>query len=156
MIGRVGLAAAVVWVLVAGVASLARASDPLGEIIASAKTAPLAVVGEAIRQETRWENGGIWTYTEFAVRRSVGQAVPPTILVRERGGEIDGIGQRVTHVNRIDPTRPHLLLLWRDPETGEWSPGIGGILPLALTTSGETVEGVELEAVLGALAGVIR
>jgi hypothetical protein len=156
MIGRVGLGAVLVWSVVAGVASSARAGDPLGEIVANASTAPLAVVGEAIRQESRWENGGIWTYTEFAVRRSVGEAVPSMILVRERGGEVDGIGQRVTHARRLDATRPHLLLLWRDPETGAWLPGIGGILPLAITPSGETVEGVDLESVLGALAGVIR
>ena len=150
-----GLRAAAVAVFV-GFPAFAPAADVLQTILSRASNAPLAAVGHVVRQESRWENGGIWTYSEVSVRRSMGASVPSTILVRERGGVVGGIGQQVSHSRLIDPSRPHLLLLWRDPETGLWTPGIGGVLPLVLAGGEETLGGLSLDAVLGALRGVVQ
>jgi hypothetical protein len=150
-----GFRAAAVAIFV-GFPSLAPAADLLQAILERASNAPLAAVGDAVRQESRWENGGIWTYSEVTVRRSVGADVPSTILVRERGGVVGRIGQQVSHSRLIDASRPHLLLLWRDPETGLWTPGIGGVLPISLAGGQEMLGGLSLDAVLGALRGVIQ
>ena len=150
-----GFRAAAVAIFV-GFPSFASAADLLQAILARASNAPLAAVGDVVRQESRWENGGIWTYSEVTVRESVGAAVPSTILVRERGGVVGGIGQQVSHSRLIDAARPHLLLLWRDPETGLWTPGTGGVLPLALANGQETLAGLSLDALLGALRGVVQ
>ena len=152
-----GFRAAVLVLVVVGLSATAQARDVLGEIVARAATSPLAVVGEPLRQESRWEEGGIWTYTEIAVRRSLGESVPATLLVRERGGVVGSVGQRVTHSTHIDPARPHLLLLWRDPETGSWQPGVGGALPLTRDATGEErIDGLPIESVLHALQAVVR
>jgi hypothetical protein len=157
MIGWRGwrLRAAAVAIFV-GLPSFAPAADLLQAILARAANAPLAAVGDVVSQESRWENGGIWTYSEVSVRRSLGASVPSTILVRERGGVVGRIGQQVSHSRLIDPSRPHLLLLWRDPETGLWTPGIGGVLPVVLVGGEEWVGELSLDAVLGALQAVVQ
>jgi hypothetical protein len=145
----------VVWLIVGG-APTARALEPLEAIVARAEGAPLAIVGDPVRQESRWEDGAIWTYTELAVRRSLGAPVSSPVVVRERGGVVGGIGQRVTHSRRVDVTRPHLLLLWRDPETGAWQPGVGGVLAVERRASeADLVGGVPLDTVWRALEGVV-
>ena len=154
---RWGFRAGMVWAAVVAVTASAEAGDVLSALVARATDAPVAVVGEPIRQESRWENGGIWTYTELGVRRAIGEAVPPTILVRQRGGVVGKIGQQVSHLRLIAPDRAHLLVLWRDPESGLLTPGPGGVLPLLRSEGGsDLVEGLALETVWSALAGVIR
>lgn len=134
----------------------AQGGEPAAELIATRGAgAPLVVVGEPLAQESRWENGGIWTYTEVAVRRTIGDDGPQSVVVRQRGGTVGGIGQRVSHVRLLDPVRPHLLFLWRDDDSGLWVPGTAGVLPIDIGLDGlERVEGTLLAPVLSLLEGV--
>jgi hypothetical protein len=137
------LAAVLSWIGPAGAVDAERGIAERGS------KAPLVVVGEPIGQSSRWEDGGIWTYTEVAVRRRLGAEAAKTIVVRQRGGTVGRIGQRVTHLRLVDATRPHLLLLWQDAETGLWSPVAEGVLPIEIDLAGEErVEGVRLATVL--------
>lgn len=144
-----GVGTAIVLAAILSWGGTVGAADPETGIAERGAKAPLVVVGDPIGQSSRWEDGGIWTYTEVVVRRGLGAETPETIVVRQRGGTVGRIGQRVTHVRLVDPARPHLLLLRKDSESGPWSPLVGGVLPIDLDRSGEErVEGAPLASIL--------
>ena len=118
-----------------------------------ARGADLAIVGRCDSRTSRWENGGIYSYCETAVLRIVRGAEASTLVVRQRGGEVDGIAQKVTHMAMMEPGRSYLLFLAHD-DTGSWSPTSKGVNPISETPdAGETVGGEPLEEVIRALGG---
>lgn len=141
--------------LLAPVSSIGAADDLADAIASRAAGAALVVIGEPLGQESRWEDGGIWTYTEVAVRRAIGAGGPDTVVVRQRGGTVGRIGQRVSHVRLLDPRRPHLLFLWPDDHGASWIPGTAGVLPIDLGLDGlERVEGTLLAPIVRSLEGL--
>jgi hypothetical protein len=76
-----------------------------------------------------------------------------TIVVRQRGGEVDGIGQKVTHTTLLDPGKSYLLFL-APLADGRWEPTTKGVNVIAtLPGVGETVGGDPLDQVIAELGG---
>jgi hypothetical protein len=114
--------------------------------------APLQVVARCQSRSSQWEGGAIYSYSQVSVLRTIAGTPDPSLVVRQRGGEVDGVGQRVSHVASLEPGRTYLLFLRRDGAA--WSPTSEGVNPVALASDGEqTVGGEPLEEVLAELGG---
>jgi hypothetical protein len=138
------LAAAVV-VLAAAAAGAAGLSWP-----ERAAGAPLQVVARCQSRSSQWEGGSIYSYSQMSVLRTITGTPDPSLVVRQRGGEVDGVGQSVSHVALLEPGSTYLLFLRRDGVA--WSPTAGGVNPVALASDGEQTVGDEpLEEVLAEL-----
>jgi hypothetical protein len=86
-----------------------------------AKNAPLQVVGRCDSRSSRWEGGGIYSYCDVSVLRVVHGTPVESVIVRQRGGVVDGIAQKVSHSSLMEPGREYLLFLAPDG-SGNWSP----------------------------------
>src|SRR5882724_6522681 len=76
-----------------------------------------------------------------------------TIVVRQRGGEVDGIGQKVSHTTLLAPGKSYLLFL-TPAEDGHWLPTSKGVNPIGALADGlEGVAGEPLERVIAELGG---
>ena len=129
------------WVLAAG-SWLDRAAG-----------APLQVVALCQSRASHWEGGSIFTDSEVSVLRVVRGAPDLILKVRQRGGEVDGIGQKVSHSTVLEPGKSYLLFLSPN-EAGGWSPTSKGVNPISvLTDLVESVAGEPLERVLSELGG---
>jgi hypothetical protein len=118
-----------------------------------AQGAPLQLVGRCDSRSSRWEGGSIFSYCEVSVLRIVHGAPPQTLSVRQRGGDVDGMAQRVTHVSLMEPGRSYLLFLVPDA-SGSWSPTSKGLYPLVdVPELGPTVGGEALDEVIRELGG---
>ena len=151
MIGRLRrLAAAVIVLAAVGMgADVVVAGLSWQECAASA---PLQVVARCQSRSSQWEGGSIFSYSQVSVLRTIAGTPDPSLVVRQRGGEVDGVGQRVSHVASLEPGRTYLLFLQRDGAA--WSPTAEGVNPVALASNGEqTVGGEPLEEVLAELGG---
>ncbi|MBE2249267.1 MAG: hypothetical protein IAE78_06935 [Myxococcus sp.] len=75
--------------------------------------APVVVHGTVRRSVTGWAEGkrGIWTWTEIAVRESLKGAPRTTALVKQPGGVLDGVGQRVSGAGRFEEGEEVVLFL---------------------------------------------
>src|SRR5262245_58902797 len=146
---RIAIATAVIasWI---GVASLCAA----GTLPGSLRSAPLQLVGRCDSCSSRWEGGSIYSYCEVSVLRAVrGSPQADTVVVRQRGGVVDGLAQKVSHVTVVEPGGEYLLFLRQD-DSGSWAPLTKGVHPVVETPDlGETVDGQPLEEVVRDLGG---
>jgi hypothetical protein len=71
------------------------------------------VEARAVRSVSQWnaEHTLILTYTSFEVRRSLKGQTPHTILVRQLGGTVDGVSQKVAGVRHWRPGDDAVLFL---------------------------------------------
>jgi hypothetical protein len=83
------------------------------ELPALAKSAELIVRARFIASETRWENGTIWTFANFAVLEILKGSPPATILVRLTGGRAGHLETRVEGVPHFTPGEETILFLER-------------------------------------------
>lgn len=121
--------------------------------IERAHGAPLQIVGRCDSRSSRWEGGGIYSYCEVSVLRAAHGAPDRTLVVRQRGGEVDGIAQKVTHASLMVPGRSYLLFLAPDA-SGSWSPTSKGLYEVIDSPDvGQTVGGEALDEVIRALGG---
>ena len=126
--------------VLAGASWLQRAAD-----------APLQVVAACQSRTSRWEGGSIYSYSEASVSRTIHGVAPPTLVVRQRGGEVDGTAQRVTHVSLLQPGESYVLFLAKD-DTASWTPNSKGANPIVAANDGtQTIGGEPLDEVLAAL-----
>jgi hypothetical protein len=118
-----------------------------------ARNSTLQLVGRCDSRSSRWEQHAIYTYCEVSVLRTVRGTPDPGLVVRQRGGEVDGIVQRITHTTLLEPGETYLLFLARDP-SGVWSPTAKGVYRVVESGNlGETVGGEPLDEVIRQLGG---
>lgn len=114
--------------------------------------APLQVVARCQSRSSQWEGGGIYSYSQLSVLRTIAGTADPALVVRQRGGEVDGVGQRVSHVALLEPGRIYLLFLRRDGAA--WTPTAAGVSPVVEKDDGEReVGGEPLDEVVAELGG---
>src|SRR2546421_7761921 len=94
-----------------------------------AADAPLQIVAVCQSRTGRWEGGSIYSYSEMSVARTIHGAAPGTLVVRQRGGEVDGTAQRVTHTSLLQPGESYVLFLGKD-DTSSWTPNSKGVNPI--------------------------
>ncbi|MBI2962487.1 MAG: hypothetical protein HYY35_01925 [Deltaproteobacteria bacterium] len=118
---------------------------------AQAGDAPLQVVARCEARSSRWEGGAIFSYSELSVSRVVRGVPDHVLVVRQRGGSVDGIGQRVSHAALLEPGQRYLLFLEPD-ESGAWTPTSKGVNEIVEQADlSDTVAGEPLDEVIGAL-----
>jgi hypothetical protein len=140
-------AAAAVWI---GVASVCAA----GVSTERTRGAPLQLVGRCDSCSSRWEGGSIYSYCELSVLRLI-RGVPgaDAVVVRQRGGVVDGVAQKVSHLSTFQPGEKYLLFLDHD-ESGSWAPVAKGVHPIVEAPDLEqTVDGQSLDEVIRDLGG---
>jgi len=71
------------------------------------------VEGRAVQSTSQWnaDHTLIFTYTKFAATRTLKGEVPATFMVRQLGGSVDGITQRVSGVRHWRPGEEAVLFL---------------------------------------------
>ncbi len=115
--------------------------------------APLRIVARCETRFSRWEEGSIYSYSDISVLRVVQGSPDQALVVRQRGGEVDGIGQKISHVSLLEPGRTYLLFLSKD-DSGNWTPSSKGVNPVVTSTDGsDSVGGEPLDQVLSELGG---
>ncbi len=140
-------------ILVALLTSLAAELFAAGSWLERAADAPLQIVGVCQSRTSHWEDGKIYTDSELSVSKILRGAPDLTVLVRQRGGEVDGIGQKVSHTTLLVPGKSYLLFL-TPGEGGRWLPTSRGVNPIGALADGlEAIAGEPLEQVLAALGG---
>jgi hypothetical protein len=110
-----------------------------------AQRVPLIVRGQVARTVAGWdaEHRRIWTWTELVVTDVVKGRAGRVVLVKQPGGEVDGIGQQVSGAARFREGEDCLLFLEAAPdEPGTWR------------TSGLSAGKVELRDWLGQRAAL--
>jgi hypothetical protein len=140
-------AAAAVWLGVAGVWAASMLTE-------RARGAPLQMVGRCDSCSSRWEGGSIYSYCELSVLRLIrGAPGADAVVVRQRGGEVDGVAQKVSHLTVFRPGEKYLLFLDHD-QAGSWVPVAKGVHPIVeAPDQGETVGGQALDEVIRDLGG---
>jgi hypothetical protein len=118
-----------------------------------ARGSTLQVVGRCDSRSSRWEQHAIYSYCEVTVLRTVRGTPDAGLVVRQRGGEVDGIVQRLSHTTLLEPGETYLLFLARDAG-GVWSPTARGVNRVVESGElGETVGGEPLDEVVRQLGG---
>jgi hypothetical protein len=124
-----------------------------GSWLQRAAGAPLQIVALCQSRTSHWEGGKIVSDSELTVLRVVRGAPDSAIVVRQQGGEVDGIGQKVTHTVLLEPGKKYLLFL-EAADAGRWEPTTKGVNSItALPDVGETVGGDPLDQVIAELGG---
>jgi len=140
-------------VLAATVMFSAAVSVAAGSWVERADDAALAIVGVVQSRTSHWENGAIYSDSELSVAKVLRGNPDLTLVIRQKGGEVDGIGQKVSHSTLLVPGKSYLLFLTEDAE-GRWSPTAKGVNPITVLADGlELVAGEPLERVLAELGG---
>ncbi len=115
--------------------------------------APLAIVGVVQSRTSHWESGAIYSDSELSVAKVLRGNPDLTLVVRQKGGEVDGVGQKVSHSTLLVPGKSYLLFLAPGDE-GRWLPTAKGVNPITILADGlEVVAGEPLERVLAELGG---
>jgi hypothetical protein len=143
------------YLAVAGLLALAALPPALGALpwVAWASNSTLQLVGRCDSRSSRWEGHAIYSYCEVSVLRTVRGSPDPGLVVRQRGGEVDGIVQRISHTTLMEPGGTYLLFLERDA-AGVWSPTSKGVNRVTESGDiGETVGGEPLDEVIRQLGG---
>jgi len=83
-----------------------------------AKRVPLIVRGRVARQFSGWDDQKrrIWTWTELLVSDPIKGKAPAVVLVKQPGGEADGIGQAVAGVAQFREGDDCVVFLERAPD----------------------------------------
>ncbi len=116
-----------------------------------ARGSSLVVVARCESTASDWEDGAIHTRSDVTVLRVLRGVPDHTTTVRQPGGVVDGIGQRVSHVSLLQPGGTYLLFLTRD-DAGGWVPTLRGVNPVDAGAEGEALVGGQLlESVTSAL-----
>ncbi len=116
-----------------------------------ARGSSLVVVARCESAASDWEDGAIHTRSDITVLSVLRGTPDHTTTVRQPGGVVDGIGQRVSHVSLLEPGGTYLLFLSRD-DAGGWAPTLRGVNPVDTGAEGEALVGGErLESVISAL-----
>jgi hypothetical protein len=90
-----------------------------------ARRVPLIVRGKVARTISGWDaqHKRIWTWTEVSVSEQVKGKASPLILVKQPGGEVDGIGQAVSGAAQFREGEECVLFLEPAPdEKNVWRP----------------------------------
>lgn len=90
-----------------------------------ARRVPLIVRGKVVRSISGWDDGHrrIWTWTEVAVSDAIKGQSGKLVLVKQPGGEVEGIGQQVDGVARFTEGEDCILFLEPAPdEKNVWRP----------------------------------
>jgi len=101
-------------VALALLASSALATVVIAESIEEmTRAAPLVVRATAQQSMAAFDQGEakIWTWTELSVTETIKGKAPRTILVKQPGGEVGALGQRVSGVARFAPGEDCVLFL---------------------------------------------
>lgn len=101
------------------VSSVAKATVVEGQSFEQMAAGAHAVVRATVgAQQARWDDGRrrINTYTELRVTEAIKGEVPTIILVRQPGGEVDGIGARVSGAARFHQGEDVVLFLEIPPD----------------------------------------
>jgi len=71
------------------------------------------VVGRAVRTWSQWnaEQRVVFTYTEFAVERSLKGSAPNTVTVKQLGGHANGVVQKVAGARQLHAGEAAVLFL---------------------------------------------
>lgn len=71
------------------------------------------VVGRAVRTWSQWnaQQGVIFTYTEFEVKRSLKGSAPAKVTIRQLGGSARGITQKIAGVKQLQVGEDAVLFL---------------------------------------------
>lgn len=108
-----------------------------------ARRVPLIVRGRVLRSVSGWDDSHrrIWTWTELAVTDSIKGTNAGLVLVKQPGGEVEGIGQAVAGAARFQEGEDCVLLLEPAPdEKGAFRPsGLSAGKISIVTTYGKTV-----------------
>lgn len=111
-------------VVVALAAGAALATVVVSETVETmARRAPLVVRVTARQSMAGWDaaEARIWTWTELAVTEVLKGEAGPTLLVKQPGGEVGGLGQFVAGVARFTPGEDCVLFLEpASDEKGVW------------------------------------
>jgi hypothetical protein len=143
------------YLVVAALVALAALQPALGAApwLEWARNSALQLVGRCDSRSSRWEGHAIYSYCEISVVRTVRGTPEPGLVVRQRGGEVDGIVQRISHTTLMEPGGTYLLFLSRDA-SGVWSPTSKGVNRVVEAGNfGETVGGEPLDEVIRQLGG---
>jgi hypothetical protein len=143
------------YIVVGAVLALAALTPALAANlwIERARNSSLQLVGRCDSLSSRWEGHSIYSYCEVSVLLIVRGTPDPGLVVRQRGGEVDGIVQRVSHTTPLEPGGTYLLFLVRDA-SGVWSPTSRGVYRVEETADlGKTVGGAPLDEVIRDLGG---
>lgn len=88
-----------------------------------ASHAPLIVRGRVTRSSAGWDASKrrIWTWTELAVTERIKGSVSGSVLLKQPGGEVGGIGQAVEGTAHFKEGEDVIVFLDRAPdEKGTW------------------------------------
>ncbi len=80
-----------------------------------ATAAHVIVRARCLENETRWENGEIWTFASFEVMETIKGAAARRITVRLLGGQVGYLISTVNGVPRFRPDEDVILFLERTP-----------------------------------------
>jgi hypothetical protein len=118
-----------------------------------AANAPLQVVGRCESRTSRWEGGSIYSYSEVSVLRVVLGTPDSVLVIRQRGGQVDGVGQKVSHISLLEPGQSYLLFLSKD-DSGSWSTTSKGVNRIVTSADGsQSVASEPLDQILAELGG---
>ncbi|MFO0597728.1 MAG: hypothetical protein U0228_20645 [Myxococcaceae bacterium] len=90
-----------------------------------ARRVPVIVRGKVARSVSGWDDAHrrIWTWTEVVVSDSIKGKASGIVLVKQPGGEVEGIGQAVSGAARFSPGEECVLFLEPAPdEAGAFRP----------------------------------
>ena len=144
------------WVVGIAVSLAASVHAVESSWVAKRDASTLAVVGRCEARTSHWEGGSIYSLSDVAVEQVLaGEPRRGTVVVRQRGGTVGGIGQKVSHVPLLEPGERYLLFLSPDA-SGELAPLGGGVQRIVETLDGTlSAAGVPLAELLESL-GVSR
>ncbi|MBI3185837.1 MAG: hypothetical protein HYZ28_27180 [Myxococcales bacterium] len=130
MFSRLPRAAALLALAAATASATVIVSQTIEEMAASA---PVIVRGTVGQIQTRWDEGQrrIWTYAEIRVEERLKGEAPAILLVRQPGGVVGPIGQKVSGAAQFKEGEEAVLFLERaadDPTVfGVWSLAAGKV-----------------------------
>jgi hypothetical protein len=138
----------VVMVVVVGAKCVAA-----GSWLERAGDASLQIVAVCQSRTSHWEEGTIYSDSLVSVSQVLRGTPDLTMVVRQRGGEVDGIGQKVSHTTLLAPGKSYLLFLTPSGD-GRWLPTSKGVNPIGVLADGiEGIAGEPLERVIAELGG---
>lgn len=118
------------------------------------RDAPLQIVGRCQSRASHWEGGAIVSDSEVAVLNTVRGPAADTVTIRQQGGEVDGIGQKVAGGQKLLAPGATYLLFLVPGDGGRWQPIPTGVNPVVdRPEAGPSVAGTPLDEVLAALGG---